>query len=253
MTIASQLVEAYNNCPTKCWLMSRREPISDDSYAQWARARNQAYVASGIQRLLSGIHHEEYVISPSADGMRAGKWRLAVNVVTRTQHLESHLHAVERLPSRGRGKPALYSSMRFVPNVKLGKDTRLLLAFDALALAELSGQTVTVGKVIHGDDYTMATVRISPLLGEVQKRLEEMTALLSSPAPPDPILIRHCAECEFQARCRQKALEKDDLSLLSGMTELCAVALTQTPPRRNWRRRSSQARRRWFLGFPGSE
>jgi len=27
------------------------------------------------------------------------------------------------------------------------------------------------------------------------------------------------AECEFQVRCRQKAVEKDDLSLLSGKTE----------------------------------
>jgi predicted RecB family nuclease len=32
-------------------------------------------------------------------------------------------------------------------------------------------------------------------------------------------LNRHCAECEFQSRCRQKATEKDDLNLLSGMTE----------------------------------
>jgi predicted RecB family nuclease len=32
------------------------------------------------------------------------------------------------------------------------------------------------------------------------------------------VLNKHCAECEFQAHCRQMALEKDDLSLLSGMT-----------------------------------
>jgi len=43
--------------------------------------------------------------------------------------------------------------------------------------------------------------------------------LLSSHSPPDLILNRHCAECEFQAGCRKKAIEKDDLSLLSGMTE----------------------------------
>ena len=40
-----------------------------------------------------------------------------------------------------------------------------------------------------------------------------------NPSPPDLVLIPHCAECEFQTRCRQKAEEKDDLSLLSGMTE----------------------------------
>src|SRR5439155_20241153 len=58
------------------------------------------------------------------------------------------------------------------------------------------------------------------LEGEVRKRLEKITALLSNPAPPDLVLNRHCAECEFQARCRQKALEQDDLSLLAGMSAM---------------------------------
>jgi hypothetical protein len=29
MTIAFELLEAYVKCPTKCWLISKREPISD--------------------------------------------------------------------------------------------------------------------------------------------------------------------------------------------------------------------------------
>jgi len=62
-------------------------------------------------------------------------------------------------------------------------------------------------------------VKTSALAGEVRKRLEKIAALRSSPAPPDLVLNRHCAECEFQVRCRQKALEKDDLSLLAGMSE----------------------------------
>jgi predicted RecB family nuclease len=36
--------------------------------------------------------------------------------------------------------------------------------------------------------------------------------------PPPLILNPHCAACEFKARCRQVAVEKDDLSLISGMT-----------------------------------
>jgi predicted RecB family nuclease len=49
--------------------------------------------------------------------------------------------------------------------------------------------------------------------------VDQTVALLSSTAPPDLVLNRHCAECEFRARCRQKAAETDDLSLLAGMTE----------------------------------
>jgi hypothetical protein len=37
-------------------------------------------------------------------------------------------------------------------------------------------------------------------------------------SPPDLVLNRHCGECEFRDVCRQKAVEKDDLSLLGNMS-----------------------------------
>jgi predicted RecB family nuclease len=43
--------------------------------------------------------------------------------------------------------------------------------------------------------------------------------LISSSEPPDLVLNRHCAECEVQTRCRQKAFDKNDLSLLGTMIE----------------------------------
>ena len=219
MTIALRLLEAYVKCPTKCWLMSRREPITDSGYAQWVQAQHEAYLASGVQRLLSETNHADCIVSPSADNLKAGTWRLATNVLARAQRLESYVHAVERVPLEGRGERARYSPVRFVPYNRLGKDAKLLLAFDALALTEVLGEKVSFGRIIHGDDYTMLKVRIPAQAGEVQKNLEEMTTLLSSPSPPDLFLIRHCSECQFQARCRQIAIEKDDLSLLAKVTE----------------------------------
>ncbi len=75
------------------------------------------------------------------------------------------------------------------------------------------------GKIIHGDDHAVLKVKTSSLLSEVRTLIEKTTALLSSAMPPDLILNRHCAECEFQTRCHQKSVEKDDLSLLALMTE----------------------------------
>jgi hypothetical protein len=43
--------------------------------------------------------------------------------------------------------------------------------------------------------------------------------LPSDPAPPDLVLNRHCAQSEFRKQCRQKAIEEDDLSLLTGISE----------------------------------
>lgn len=129
------------------------------------------------------------------------------------------LHAVERLPSAGRGKNTQFTPIRFVFTNKLTNDDRLLLAFDSLVLSEALGRDIAVGQIIHGDDHTTVKVKTSALAVEVRKRLEKIAALLSNPTPPDLVLNRHCAECEFQSRCRQKATEKDDLSLLAGMSE----------------------------------
>ena len=163
---------------------------------------------------------------------------------------ETHLHAVERAPAEGRGKAAQFIPTRFIFFNKLGKDDKLLLAFDAFVLSAALGRDMPAGKIIHGDTRSCACesaanfqtgaagqqpelttsalsqahpqvlkVKTSSLAGEVRKRLERIAALLSSPTPPDLILNRHCGESEFQSRCRKLAVEKDDLSLLGGMSE----------------------------------
>ena len=133
--------------------------------------------------------------------------------------LESELHAVERGPAKGRGKPVQLIPIRFAFKNKLAKGDRLLLGFDAFVLSKSLGREVTIGKIIHGDERAAMTMKTSTLAGKVGNQIEKITALLSSPTPPDLVLNRHCAECEFQAHCRRNAIEKDDLSLLSGMTE----------------------------------
>ena len=129
------------------------------------------------------------------------------------------LHVLERVPSAGRGKLAQFIPIRFFYTNKLTKNDRLLLAFDAFVLSEKLGREIAAGQIIHGEDRATLRVKTSALAGDVSKSLEKIAALLSNPTPPDLVLNRHCAECEFQTRCRQKAIEKDDLSLLAGMSE----------------------------------
>jgi predicted RecB family nuclease len=219
MKITSHLLEAYLKCPTKCWLRSAGEQITDRTWAQYAQAEDESYRAAEIDLMLSGSDQSECMRSPHADRLKAGKWRLATGVLAQTPHLESYLHAVESFPLEGRGDPARLIALRFVSTNKLNKDAKLLLGFDALVLSEILGREVSHGKIIHGDNHAVLNVKTPALAVGVQKHIETIAALLSNPSPPDLVLIPHCAECEFQARCRQKAAENDDLSLLSGMTE----------------------------------
>jgi predicted RecB family nuclease len=220
MRTTPDLFEAYLKCPTKCWLRSRGEAGGGNEYADWVRSQNESYRHANATRLLESFPDSERVIAPPATGnLKTVKWRLAVNVPVETAILESCLHAIERLPAEGRGKPAQFIPTRFVFTNKLTKDDRLLVAFDAFVLSEMLGREVSLGKIIHGDSHATLKVKTSAQFKEVRKRIEKIAALLASQSPPDLILNRHCAECEFQARCRQKAVEKDDLSLLAGMSE----------------------------------
>jgi len=252
MKITPLLFYSYLKCPTKCWLHGAGEQTPSTSYSEWLQSQDASYRTTATSRLRADTPPEVCTVDPPADTLKTAQWQLALDVTVASElrssrgneaqtspppastHdsknndqslltsaatiIESRLHAVERVPSEGRGKVARFVPVRFIFRNKLTKDDRLQLAFDALVLSQVLGREVSLGKIIHGDDHATLKVKTPALAGEVRKHLDKIAALLSSAAPPDLVLNRHCAECEFQARCRKIAIEKDDLSLLSSMS-----------------------------------
>ena len=185
MKITSSLFHAHVNCPTKCWLRFTGEPATGNAYAEWAQGQNESYRDAAIKRFRSEGPQDECAVAPAQEGLKTSKWRLGFDVVATSQNLETRLHAVERVPSEGRGKSARFIPIRFVFTNKLGKDEKLLLAFDAFVLSEILGREISLGKIIHGDNQSTLKVKTSTLAGEVRKRLDKIAALLSS--QPHPI------------------------------------------------------------------
>ena len=90
-------------------------------------------------------------------------------------------------------------------------------------------------------------------IGPIWRRIKDVTALLANTSPPDFVLNRHCPQCEFQLRCRKEAVDRDELTLLSGMTEkqrkrlhergiftVTQLSFTSRPRRRSWARRGKK-------------
>jgi len=219
MKITPYVFEAYLMCQTKCWLLATNEPPVAISYPTWVKAQNDAYCTTQIERLIAESPNSEVARSPAVENIKAEKWRLAIDLFAHKRNLESSIQAVERIPSAGRGQSAKFIPIRYVFTNKISRDEKLLLAFDASVLSEVLGHKVGIGKIIHGDDRVTLKVKASALAGEVLKITGKIATLLSQPSPPDLVLNPHCAECQFQTPCRQMAIDKDDLSLLSGMTE----------------------------------
>jgi predicted RecB family nuclease len=220
MNVLSHLFESFLTCPTKCFLRAHAEAGLGNEYADWVKSQSSTYRCQALKQLQDGLPHGGCVFDPpSAKQLKSNNWLLAVNVPANTERLTTQVHAVERVPSHNPTKPAQFMPIRFVCFNKLTKDDRLLLAFDAFVLSKATGQNINVGKIIYGDNHATVKVNIPNLLQEACKLIGKTTALVACDSPPELILNRHCSECEFQAQCRQKATEMDDLSLLSGMTE----------------------------------
>jgi hypothetical protein len=195
MKITPDVFDAYLKCPTKCWLRSRGESPSGCTYPEWVKAQSQSYRMSETERLIAASPHDQVVHSPDAGNLKVAKWRLAANVPMQVKMdfciLESELHAVERLPAESRGKPAQFIPIRFVFSNKLSKDDKMLLAFDAFALARSLRRQVTHGRIIHGDNHTTSKIKTTPVDNEVRKKIERIAvlAVLTSVRPASAVSI----------------------------------------------------------------
>jgi len=170
--------------------------------------------------LLKEIGPDEFFVGPaSTKNLKMTKWRLALNLVARSNNLNSSIHAVKKLPLEGQDQPAQFIPIRFIFTTKITHPDKLLLVFDVFVLSEMLGIEIGLGKIIHGKNQITLRVMTSHFMNDVRKITGKITTILSSHSTPDLVLNRHCPECEYQDRCRQKAIEKDDLSLLAGMSE----------------------------------
>jgi hypothetical protein len=111
-----------------------------------------------------------------------------------------------------------------VPSEKVTQHDKLLVAFDALALSMASHKMPPFGKIAHGSKQKSVKVQLSGLMKTVRSAVERIAAqrevgngphavvgngLCAVPKTPPLILNKHCTECEFQAQCRQTAIEKE--------------------------------------------
>lgn len=192
----------------------------DMKSAKWRLATDVPLRADEIQQARNGQLGETTSLSEAE-----GKLTVATAMTKQEADermvwiIEARLHAIERVPSEGRGKSAKFVPIRFVFQNKLNNDERMMLAFDALVLSKVLGRPVGLGKIIHGEEQATLKVKTSGMSTQVMNHIKKIIKLLSGHSPPDISLNRHCAECEFQDHCRKIATDKDDVSLLSNMSE----------------------------------
>jgi predicted RecB family nuclease len=132
---------------------------------------------------------------------------------------------LERHVDRHDHRRATDVPVQFTHRNKLTREESLLAAFHGIILSDALGQPVPFVKVIHGPGFTISKIKLTgstgpaPLVKVARQLLDRLRKQIESTSPPLMILNSHCPSCEFRDRCHTEALNRDDLTLMRGMSE----------------------------------
>lgn len=219
MSVTDESFRAFLECETKALLKFSGEDERRSAIGDWQKNTAEDFKQKCRLRLCSSLGEDEYLVGSLPEKEAEHRYRFVFDCPIQTHEVESRLHALERLDSSAKTKHSPYIPIRFIPSEKLTRHDKLLLAFDALALYTAFGKVPAFGKIIYGNELKIAKVRVAELMKAARSVVRRIIAQQAAPQTSFPILNKHCSECEFQTRCRQVAVEKDDLSLLAGMSE----------------------------------
>jgi predicted RecB family nuclease len=211
--ITSELIEAYLACPLKCYLQSKGEKCAENRFAAWNEAEQESYRLAGVKTLGVGLSSELARDPLDGSQLSNGRWQLALDHTFDVKDLSAKIHGVQRVTRTGKADELI--PIRFVHTNKLSPAHRLAAAFDAIVLSMAARKPIGIAKIIHGDAWVHDNVRVAAQGEKLTKLIAKLRLLLAGADPPAPVLNRHCPECEFRDRCRDKAIQEDSLSLLA--------------------------------------
>jgi predicted RecB family nuclease len=214
MKITKKIFKSYSLCPHKTHLLLKGETGNRTEYEVMFKEISERYCAEGLKRISGECVQVEKIRESNLKDKEGTVYQ------TSTGQLEvySDLFIVERL----RGGSALgtyyYSPIIFTPNEKLSKEDSFEIAYDAIILEALQARMPEHGKAVHGNGFRTSRVKIGSQIEKVKNIIAKIRKI-DLGNPPKMILNRHCYVCEFKDSCRIKAVEKDDLSLITGISQ----------------------------------
>jgi predicted RecB family nuclease len=218
MKITSETFEAWLQCPTKAHSIYHGIPAEVRAITELAKDHHESVHRNTSAKLRDTVPSDElYIGTPSVETLRQRRYSMALDCSFETPSIQAEVHGIDlRIGKDGNKNECI--PVRFCFGEKVSSADKLLLAFDAFALSQVTGMTPRKGELISSQQLRRTRVALTPLYVKVKSILEASTASMSSAERPRPVLNRHCTECQFASRCASAAKDADDLSLLSKMS-----------------------------------
>src|SRR5262249_49151731 len=113
---------------------------------------------------------------PSLEAAIGGGSRIIVDATATAGNVQTRIRLMGRVEHGGGRNAPAYIPVLFVGTDKISQRDKLLLAFQAHALASVQGVLPIEARIIHGEGFRAARVRIEPLVERVRELIEQIEA-----------------------------------------------------------------------------
>src|SRR5262245_57954684 len=219
--ITRKVLESYLNCKTKGRLRLAGEPGTKSDYEAMTMKASQVSREAALARLVVRFSEGDASrgVSVTAATLKQ-RAPLLVDATFEDDGMSIRFDALKR--ASGPSKLGDYHYLPVLHNNgdKVRRPQKLLLAVFGLVLAQVQRLRPTMGLVARGSDGRLGKVCLdAKLYRQAELILAEVRQLQEKGEPPRLTLNGHCQVCEFRQRCRKKAEEADDISLLGSVGE----------------------------------
>ncbi len=227
-SLTDDIVAAYLKCRYKAYL-KLRGAVGERSDYESLQVRLAAEYRAAVRSKLLQLHEGSTVIQDPASLLEAIRSGVPLILEATAQDADEscRLDGLERAGGPRPDSGDAYIPILFTPHERITAEDRIRLAFAASVLARLQAGQTAVGRIIHGRQFKPSKVSLPKLVAKVHDAVGEIQVIQTSDSPPTLLLNRHCAECEFLRSCRAAAVEKDDLSLLRGLSPKAIAGLNR--------------------------
>jgi predicted RecB family nuclease len=220
VTITADLLEAYLTCQTKAYLklVSHRAQLSD--YLALKEQTRSDLRLRAIDNILSEQRPDDVVtgLMLTRAELRRGP-TFVLDSEVNDEGVDFHVDGLKREKGSSKLGSFHYVPILFHEDGRVHKTQKQILAAFGVLLSRVQGKMPEIGMICHGSQCVGSKIQLGELGSDAEQLLESLAELHRSNAEPTLVLNDHCPVCEFRDRCRQKAINEDNLSLLRGMDE----------------------------------
>ena len=218
MKITNEIFRSYLNCRYKAFLkfsgingrITEYEILQDELHKEYENDAKDLLIARYSDN--NFLQASSIVFSDLTKGKG-----VIFNAHLDYSEISAYFEVLMKVPGESVLGSFHYMPILFCENNRITKYHRIFIAYQAYVIGSIQKRMPRYAQIIYGMKNQSARVKIDTHLQQVYRIIQEIQKQQSNEVAAEIILNSHCNVCEFQELCKDKALEQDNLSLLSGI------------------------------------